>query len=120
MKLLPLVVAGTIFCAMHAPTYAADADGAVARGASKAAYCYGCHQIEGYRNAAPPYSVPKLAGQHREYIVAALKAYQSGARKHPTMRAVAASLKDEDMADIAAYYAQSAARPSASVDAGKK
>ncbi|MNC90496.1 Cytochrome c-552 [compost metagenome] len=51
------------------------------------------------------YSVPKLDGQHGAYIVSALRAFKSGERKHPSMRAIAASLSDADMADLAAFYA---------------
>ena len=47
-----------------------------------------------------------IAGQHPAYIVEALKAYKSGERSHPSMRGIAASLSDQDMADLAAYYAQ--------------
>ena len=54
--------------------------------------CFGCHNIPGYKTAFPSvYSVPKLDGQHAAYIVSALKAYKSGARTHPSMRAIAAS-----------------------------
>ena len=49
--------------------------------------------------------MPRLGGQHAEYIVVALKGYQAGDRAHPTMHANAFSLSDEDMADIAAYVA---------------
>ena len=69
--------------------------------------CLGCHGIPGYRNAYPNYSVPKLEGQHPEYIVAALQGYKSGDRPHTTMHSQASSLSDQDMADLAAYYAQS-------------
>jgi cytochrome c553 len=65
--------------------------------------CMGCHGIEGYRNAYPSYRVPKLGGQHEEYIVAALTAYRDNKRPHPTMQAHGASLSDRDIADIATY-----------------
>jgi len=52
------------------------------------------------------YRVPKLSGQSPQYIVLALKQYKSGDRGHPTMKAIAASLSDDDMANIAAYYSQ--------------
>lgn len=52
------------------------------------------------------HKVPKIAGQNAKYIVAALNAYKKGERKHPTMRGIAESLSDQDMADIAAYYEQ--------------
>ncbi len=67
--------------------------------------CLGCHGIKGYRNAYPNYSVPKLEGQHPEYLVVALQEYRSGERSHTTMHAQAESLSDQDMADIAAYFA---------------
>ena len=63
-----------------------------------------CAQL---RQHLPSYHVPKLVGQHAPYIVAALKAYQSGERSHPTMRAHAAALSETDMADIAAYFSGS-------------
>jgi len=83
---------------------AALAEGDVERGRLKAQTCMGCHGAPGLRNAYPGYRVPKLGGQHPEYIVAALQAYRSKLRYHPTMRAQAADLSDEDMTDIAAYF----------------
>ncbi len=71
----------------------------------KTAMCIGCHGIPGYRTAFPEvYHVPKIAGQQPAYLVSALKAYKSGGRSHPSMRGIAASLSDQDMADLAAYY----------------
>src|SRR5690348_10078201 len=75
------------------------------RGATLASTCLGCHGIEGYRNAYPDYAVPRLAGQHAEYLEAALKEYRSGARDYPTMHLQALSLSDQDIADVAAYLA---------------
>ena len=76
-------------------------------GAQKIQMCQGCHGIEGWRTAYPEvYHVPRIAGQHTTYFVNALKAYKSGDRKHPSMRGIAASLSDKDMADLAAYYAE--------------
>jgi cytochrome c553 len=72
---------------------------------NKIAMCIGCHGIPGYKTAFPSvYHVPKIAGQQPAYIVSALKAYKSGDRSHPSMRGIAASLTDQDMADLAAYY----------------
>jgi cytochrome c553 len=69
------------------------------------AICIGCHGIPGYKTAFPEvYHVPRIAGQQPGYIVSALKAYKSGQRSHPSMRGVAASLTDDDMAALAAYY----------------
>ena len=73
-------------------------------GKVKANTCLGCHGIPGYTNVYPTYHVPRLGGQYAEYIVAALKAYQTGERSHPTMRAQANSLSEEDMTDIGAYF----------------
>ncbi len=68
--------------------------------------CIGCHGIPGYKTAYPEvYHVPKLAGQQPAYIVKALQAYKSGERRHGSMRGIAASLSDQDMAGLAAYYA---------------
>ena len=81
--------------------------GNAAAGYQKTQMCSGCHGIEGWRTAFPEvYKVPKLGGQHQAYLVKALQGYKSGERSHPTMRAIAASLSDQDMADLAAYYAQ--------------
>jgi cytochrome c553 len=72
---------------------------------NKTAMCIGCHGIPGYKTAFPEvYHVPKIAGQQPAYIVSALKAYKAGERSHPSMRGIAASLSDKDMADLAAYY----------------
>jgi cytochrome c553 len=82
--------------------------GSAAQGALKVQMCQGCHGIEGWRTAFPEvYQVPRIAGQHPAYIVKALGEYKSGERSHPSMRAIAASLTDKDMADVAAYYGQS-------------
>jgi len=74
--------------------------------------CMGCHGIAHYKASFPEvYRVPKIGGQNERYIEAALQAYRSGARKHPTMRGVAGSLTDKDITELAAYYAaQNAAR----------
>jgi cytochrome c553 len=70
------------------------------------AMCRGCHGIAGYRSAYPDvYSVPKLGGQQAAYIVNALREYRSGLRKHATMRSIASTLSDQQIAAIAAYYA---------------
>lgn len=69
------------------------------------AMCDGCHGIPGYKTAFPNvYHVPKITGQQPAYIINALKAYKSGERSHPSMRGIAASLTEEDMKEIAAYY----------------
>ena len=76
-------------------------------GEKKVAMCIGCHGIVGYQASFPEiHKVPMIAGQNAKYIISALTAYKKGERKHPTMRSIAASLSDQDMADVAAYYEQ--------------
>ena len=85
------------------------AEGDPAAGKAKTSMCAGCHGIPGYRTVFPEvYSVPKLGGQHAAYIVKALQEYKAGNRSHPSMKAIAAGLSDQDMADLAAYYASGA------------
>ena len=99
-------LAAALFPALVAAQAAAPA-GDPQRGSQKVQMCQGCHGILGWRTAYPEvYRVPKIAGQHPAYIVAALKEYRAGQRSHPSMDAIAASLSDQDMADIAAYYNQ--------------
>ena len=90
-----------------APASAQDAKGDVKAGEKKVSMCIGCHGIVGYQASFPEvYKVPKISGQSEKYIAAALNAYRAGDRKHPTMRSVADSLTDQDIADVSAYYAQ--------------
>ena len=90
-------------------------------GEKKMQMCAGCHNLPGYQASFPEiYKVPKIAGQNAKYIVSALNAYKKGERKHPSMRAIATTLSDQDMADIAAYYEQldkGAAAPAAPAEA---
>lgn len=74
-------------------------------GRIKSYTCTGCHGIPGYKNIYPTYHVPKLGGQNEAYIVASLKGYRDGERSHKTMVLQASALSDEDIADIAAYFA---------------
>src|SRR5438105_10402234 len=104
------VAAGVALCAV-AFAQAPAATGNAEIGSQKVQMCQGCHGIPGWRTAYPEvYRVPKIAGQHQAYIVKALQEYKSGARTHPSMRAIASSLSDADMANVAAYYAQSGMR----------
>ena len=66
--------------------------------------CLGCHGVVSYNNIYPTYKVPKLGNQHKDYIISALKAYRSGERSHPTMKAHAANLSDLDITKIAEYF----------------
>ena len=85
---------------------AAQAQDAAA-GEKKAASCIGCHGIKGYQASFPEvHRVPMISGQNAKYIVASLQAYKKGERRHPTMRGIAITLTDTDMADLAAFYEQ--------------
>lgn len=93
---------------------AQEVKGDVRQGQKKASMCIGCHGIVGYQASFPEvYKVPKISGQNAQYIIAALNGYKAGDRKHPTMRSVAESLSDQDMADLAAFYAQHGSRAGA-------
>jgi len=94
-------------CFMAAPVLAADPPkGNIEAAKAKVSMCIGCHGIPGYRASFPEvYRVPKIAGQSEKYIQVALRAYASGERTHPTMDAISKSLSDQDIADLAAYYA---------------
>jgi cytochrome c553 len=107
--MLKIVLVSACFGA--AAAFAADD---VERGKTLSYTCLGCHGIEEYKNVYPTYSVPELVGQHPEYLVAALKEYKSGERSHVTMHEQATSLSDEDMLDIASYFAGSVLKPGAS------
>lgn len=87
--------------------WAQNIQGDAKAGEGKVAMCVGCHGIVGYQSSFPQvYKVPKIGGQNQAYLSAALQAYQKGDRKHPTMRAIAESLSEQDIADLSAYYAQ--------------
>jgi len=81
----------------------AQAEGDTERGRTLAYSCFGCHGIEGYRNAYPSYRVPRLGGQKSAYLIAAVNGYRNGTREHPTMAAQATSLTTQDIEDVAAF-----------------
>lgn len=85
---------------------AQDVVGDMKAGQNKAEMCIGCHGIPGYQNSFPEvHKVPKISGQSDRYIIASLTAYKKGDRRHPTMRGIAGTLTEQDMADLAAFYA---------------
>ena len=83
----------------------AQAEGDAAAGEAIGSSCLGCHGIDGYRNAYPSYRVPMLGGQKESYLVIALQGYRDGTRVHTTMNAQAASMTDQQIEDVAAYFA---------------
>lgn len=106
-KLLSTIVVLAAFGGATLGAQAQDAKASPQAGEKKAAMCIGCHGIPGYQASFPEiHKVPMISGQGAKYIVSALTAYKKGERKHPTMKSIAASLSDQDMADLAAFYEQ--------------
>jgi cytochrome c553 len=104
-KIVSIAFALTV-SAVSSLAFAQDIKGDANAGEKKIAMCIGCHGIIGYQASFPEvYKVPKISGQSEKYITTVLNAYKKGERKHPTMRGIADSLNDQDMADISAYYA---------------
>ena len=89
-----------IMIACHAvpPAMAADA----AAGRKKAGVCQTCHGLDGI--ATMPIA-PHIAGESEIYLQSQLKAFRSGKRTHEIMSVIAKDLSDEDIADLAAWYA---------------
>jgi cytochrome c553 len=106
--------------ALFAFTSFANAAGDPERGAALANTCMGCHGIADYRNAYPSYAVPKLGGQHEESIYLGLQGYKSEGRDHPTMRAQASTLTDQQMRDIAAWFAAQGALEEGTAPSGSQ
>ncbi len=99
----PAAVAPAAAAPASAAPVAAKGDATAAVG--KVSMCIGCHSIPNYKTAFPiVYSVPRIGGQSEAYIAMALQEYKKNERHHPTMRAIAQSLSDQDIADVAAYY----------------
>ena len=98
MKNLKLVMAAALLMPLSA-----IAGGNAEAGAKKAETCKACHGEGGGKPIQPDY--PILAGQHADYLEAALNQYKSGKRKNATMAGFAAALKAEDIRDLAAYFA---------------
>lgn len=95
------LVAGILVATVQAAAAAGNAED----GRRKAETCLGCHAAPNAQNTYPMFRVPKVGGQHPEYLSAALKAYRAGERPHGTMHANAANLSDQDIEDISAYFA---------------
>jgi cytochrome c553 len=104
-SLAVLVLAG--FAATATTAAAAEVVGNPKAAPAKIEMCIGCHGIPHYKTAFPEvYQAPMIGGQSAKYIESALKSYRKGDRKHPSMVGIAKSLSDQDIADVAAYYAQ--------------
>jgi cytochrome c553 len=79
-------------------------------GATSAAVCSACHTADGSRGSP---ANPILQGQHAEYLVKQLTEFKSGKRKNAIMAGFAGTLSDEDMRNVAAFYASKSAKPGA-------
>lgn len=113
-RLSPVTVLGLgLLAAVSLSSTASAAD--AAKGKVLAYTCHGCHGVPDYKNAFPNYRVPKLGGQNEAYLVSALNAYAKGERPHPTMHAQAATLTDEEKADIAAFLSAGGGIPNKDV-----
>ena len=111
--ILPRLLLATGFVLASFTAQADEVKGTATAANAKVWLCVGCHSIPEYRADYPlVYKVPMIGGQNAAYITSALAAYKKGERKHPTMRAIAGSLSDQDMADLGEYYAaQTASSP---------
>lgn len=106
-KLLSTILALAVLGSVSLGAQAQDIKASAQAGEKKAAMCIGCHGIPGYQASFPEiHKVPMISGQGAKYIASALGAYKKGDRKHPTMKSIAASLTDQDVADLAAFYEQ--------------
>jgi cytochrome c553 len=105
MKHLLTTLAAIFVATVTTLASAQELKGNVIEGEKKIAMCMGCHGILGFHTGFPEvYRVPLISGQGAKYIVSALTAYKKGERKNPSMRAVAETLSEQDMADVAAFY----------------
>lgn len=103
-KLFTTIFALAVSC-VTGSSMAQELKGDAKAGEAKNAMCIGCHGIKGYQASFPEvYKVPMISGQSAKYISNALSAYKKGERKHPSMRGIAETLTEQDMADLAAYY----------------
>lgn len=103
MRVLPFVLLFTLSTTVGA----ADVKGDATAGATKSAVCLACHGGNGAKPLMPIY--PSLTGQSEEYLVSALQAYRDGLRQGgmtAMMTPQAATLSDQDISDIAAFYGQ--------------
>ncbi len=85
-------------------SFVTQAAGNADAGKIKAETCKACHGEGGGKPIMPEY--PVLAGQHEDYLVAALSQYKSGKRQNPIMKGFSAALSAQDVRDLAAYFAK--------------
>ncbi|HEY9238485.1 MAG TPA: c-type cytochrome [Burkholderiaceae bacterium] len=128
MKSVASAVATFLLAACAASAHAAEAAKPAAKPdlakgqATSTNVCVACHTSDGSRGSP---ANPILQGQHPEYLVKQLTEYKNGKRKHPVMSGIAAALSEDDMRNVAAFYAGKVAKPGfaknkATVELGEK
>ena len=98
INLLVTIIVASISSHAHA------AGGDYRRGLEKSQVCQSCHGRTGNESLQPSY--PRLAGQHEDYLVHALRSYRDGSRQNAVMAGFAGNLSDQDIADLAAWYSR--------------
>jgi len=93
-----LIAIGALLALTATQSFAA---GDPARGKTKIATCVACHGQDG--NSVDP-QYPRLAGQYADYLAQSLHEYKTGQRGNPVMKGFAATLSDQDITDISAYF----------------
>jgi cytochrome c553 len=101
LKMKKMLLTSLGMAALLAMTWNAQAAGNAQAGKIKAASCAGCHGPNGEGVG----SNPALAGKSEEQLLQALQDYKSGKRANPIMKGMTGTLSDQDMADVAAYFA---------------
>jgi cytochrome c553 len=102
MKLaLTLRISALALALFYVPAFASSGDAEVGR--KKSEPCKACHGEAGI-SASPEF--PNLAGQHQDYLMAAISHYKNGKRKNPIMQGQAANLTQRDILDLTAYYSR--------------
>jgi cytochrome c553 len=100
--LITVVVTGLVLVSISNQAQAAGGD--YRRGLEKSQVCQSCHGRTGNESLQPSY--PRLAGQHEDYLVHALRSYRDGSRQNAVMAGFAGNLSDQDIADLAAWYSR--------------
>lgn len=95
-----LLMLATVALTVSVPVHA---EGNYEAGKAKSTTCAACHGADG--NSTVP-SFPRLAGQHRDYLLQALHEYKTGKRTNPIMGAQVQALSDTDMEDLTTYFSE--------------
>lgn len=116
-RTLQTALAPALALALATPLMAAEpaapAKPDLAKGQATAQVCAACHSADGTRGIS---ANPILQGQHPEYLVKQLAEFKAGKRQNPIMQGMAAALSEEDMRNVAAFYASKQAEPGAATD----